>query len=185
MYEFIRIFKNCAWCWSLKLHSWIWIELGFVRSLISVFFDRTRKDSFQFLFICYTLFLYVFSFFINCENTYGSYCRILCLVHSHFIWKILTLLYKVVTIFSCFSLEISLLFQFKKRRFCLFQLGKDHISKCLLLFGIYSMFQMNWASLSLPYVGGIPLKWKWNFALPYCMVLLLCPHLMHSPDHSR
>ena len=124
VYEFIRIFKNCDWCWSLKLHSWLWIELDFVRSLIFVFFDRTRKDSFQFFFICYTWFFYVFPFFIKLwNNPYKSYCRMLLLVHSHFSWKIWKLVYKVVKIFSCFSLEISLLFQFKKGRFCLFQLG--------------------------------------------------------------
>ena len=107
-YIFSRILIDVG---LLKLHSWLWIELGFVRSLISVLFDRTRKYSFQFFFICYTWFLYGFSLFQNLwQNPYKSYCRMLLLVHSHFSWKIWTLLYKVVTIFPFFSLEISLIF---------------------------------------------------------------------------
>ena len=86
------------------------LDLWFMSSLI-----EQEKIHFSFSSFVIHDFCMFFPFFIKLwKSAYESYCMILWLIHSHFSLKIWTLLYKVVTIFSCFSLEISLLFPFKK-----------------------------------------------------------------------
>ena len=152
VYEFIHIFKNCDWGLSLKLHSWLWIELG----MLHLWFmsSLTKQENIHFSFSSFVIhdFCMFFPFFIKLwKSTCESYCMILWLVHLHFSWKIWTLFYKSCNnIFLLFIRDIAS-FSIQKWIFCLLNIGTDHIRKLVsLLYGIYSMFQINWISLSLP-----------------------------------
>ena len=92
-------------------------------------------------------------------------------------------MYKSCNYFSCFLLEISLLFQFKKEDLFVSIMNRPCKQFFLLLYGIYSMFPRNWTSLSLPWVGNtFKVKVK-IFHYHTCMVLLFMssPHEFTYP----
>ena len=140
VYESIGTFKNCDWYWSLKLHSWIWIELGFVRSLIYVLLSQNKKRFISvFLHLLYMIFV-CFSFFQKIvKSPYKSYCIILWLVHSLFSWKIW--MYKSCNYLSLLFIRDLTSFSIQKRRFCLFQLGRDHINLFYYCMGFILCFK--------------------------------------------